>query len=80
MVVAENEQLTIYEIEEFYKKVSQEFKENEIVELDLSKVVKIDLSLVQLLLSAQKSEKKVSVKLSDEAKETLKEFGVSIKD
>jgi len=80
MVVVENEQLTIYEIEKFYKKILQEFRENEVVEVDLSKVTKIDLSLIQLLLSLKKSEKKVLVKLSDNAKEMLKEFGVSIKD
>ena len=80
MVVVENEQLTIYEIEKFYKKILQEFRENEVVEVDLSKVTKIDLSLIQLLLSLKKSEKKVSLKLSDNAKEILKEFGVSIKD
>ena len=80
MVVVENEQLTIYEIEKFYKKILQEFRENEAVEIDLSKVKKVDLSLIQLLLSLKKSEKKVSLKLSDNAKEMLKEFGVSIKD
>ena len=80
MVVVENEQLTIYEIEKFYKKILQEFRENEAVEIDLSKVKKVDLSLIQLLLSLKKSEKKVSLKLSNEVKDILKEFGVLIKD
>ena len=80
MVVVENEQLTIYEIEQFYKKILQEFRENEAVEIDLSKVKKVDLSLIQLLLSLKKSEKKVSLKLSNEVKDILKEFGVLIKD
>ena len=75
MIAVEKEQLTIYEVEEFYKKVLRKYQDSEKIEIDLSRVKKIDLSFIQLLLSSKKSCKTFKLKLSNEIAELLNEYG-----
>ena len=51
----ESENFTIYEIEELKDKFFEEFQLDEDIQIDLSNVVKIDMTAIQLLLSLKKS-------------------------
>lgn len=51
----ESENFTIYEVEELKNKFLEEFNSNENIEIDLSGVLKIDMTAIQLLLSLKKS-------------------------
>ena len=53
MKIDKNE-LTIYEVETFYKELLAEFDKGDIT-VDISNLNKIDMSAIQLLLSAKKS-------------------------
>ncbi len=53
MLLDQNE-LTIYDVDSFLSLLLQEFEKDEI-ELDFQNVNKIDMSFIQLLVSAQKS-------------------------
>jgi len=50
----EQDELTIYEVEDLYKELLDEFLKGDVV-VDISGVNKVDMSVVQLLLSAKKS-------------------------
>ena len=63
-----NDELTIYSIEDIYKRISTSIKKYDEIEFDLSNVSNIDLTFVQLIISLKKSGKKVdlNVKLTPE--------------
>ena len=50
----EKDELNIYEVEALYQELLDEFKNNSI-SIDMQKVNKIDMSVIQLFISAQKS-------------------------
>jgi len=50
----EKDELTIYEIEAFHKELLNEFEKGDI-SIEISSLNKIDMSVIQLLLSAKKS-------------------------
>ena len=50
----DKDELTIYEIETFYKELLDEFNKGDVV-VDISSLNKIDMSAIQLLLSVKKS-------------------------
>ena len=50
----DTEELTIYEIESFHKELLDEFEKGN-VSIDISTLNKIDMSAIQLLISAKKS-------------------------
>ncbi len=51
----ESENFTIYEVEEIKDKFLEEFNIYKDIEIDLSNVIKIDMTAIQLLLSLKKS-------------------------
>lgn len=51
----ESENFTIYEIKELKDKLLEEFQQSEDIQIDLSNVIKIDMTAIQLLLSLKKS-------------------------
>lgn len=55
----DKDELTIYEIEDFHKELLAEFSKGDVT-VDISSVNKIDMSVIQLLLSAKKSCKEAS--------------------
>ena len=50
----DTDELTIYEVESLHKSLLQEFKKGDIF-IDISSVNKVDMSVIQLFLSAKKS-------------------------
>jgi len=50
----EKDELSIYEVESLYKDLLDEFKKDEVI-IDMSSVNKIDMSIIQLFVSLQKS-------------------------
>ena len=50
----ESENFTIYEIKELKDKLLEEFQQSEDIQIDLSNVIKIDMTAIQLLLSLKK--------------------------
>ncbi|MDQ7067017.1 MAG: STAS domain-containing protein [Sulfurimonas sp.] len=67
----EQEELSIYEVEELHKNI---LAQKEKIVIDMSRVKKIDMSIVQLFVSAQKSVSDGSFELqniSDEVKQIL---------
>jgi len=58
-MVIEKTELSIYDAQEIHAQLLDEFN-NESVMIDLDSVHKIDMSIIQLLVSAQKSAKKSS--------------------
>ena len=50
----ERDELTIYEVESFHKELLEEFEKGD-VSVDIGSLNKIDMSIIQLLLSAKKS-------------------------
>jgi len=50
----EKDELNIYEVEALHQELLNEFKSNSII-IDMQKVNKIDMSVIQLFVSAQKS-------------------------
>jgi len=56
MVIKKTE-LSIYDVEELYTQLVDEFDSDSVV-IDLESVHKIDMSIIQLFVSAQKSAKK----------------------
>jgi len=57
MVIKKTE-LSIYDVEELYTQLVDEFDSDSVV-IDLESVHKIDMSIIQLFVSAQKSAKKI---------------------
>ena len=55
----DKDELTIYEVETFHKELLAEFDKGDVT-VDISNVNKIDMSVIQLLLSAKKSCKEAS--------------------
>lgn len=50
----EKDELTIYDVENLYKELSDEFKKADLL-VDMANVNRIDMSIIQLFLSIQKS-------------------------
>jgi anti-anti-sigma factor len=50
----EKDELNIYEVESLHQELLDEFKSDAII-IDMQKVNKIDMSVIQLLISTQKS-------------------------
>jgi len=50
----EKDELSIYDVENLYKELLDEFKKADLV-VDMANVKKIDMSIIQLFLSLQKS-------------------------
>ena len=50
----ETDELTIYEVESLHKDLLQEFEKGDLL-LDLSDVSRVDMSVIQLFISAKKS-------------------------
>jgi len=60
----EQEKLTIYEVEEFHKELVLLYdKAEDSLTLDFKSVEKVDMTAIQLLLSAQKSFEKKSLEM-----------------
>ena len=55
----EQDELTIYEVEGFHKELLAEFDKGDLT-IDMSNLNKIDMSIIQLLLSAKKSSQESS--------------------
>ncbi len=75
-MVIEKTELSIYDVQEIHTQLLDEFN-NESVVIDLDSVHKIDMSIIQLLVSAQKSAKKSSKtfklqNINSEVKDILK--------
>jgi anti-anti-sigma regulatory factor len=77
------EELTIYEIDSFHKKVLKEIQNSKSsFTLNFASVKKIDLNVIQLLLSIKKycDEKNINLKLTNieakQVKQTFKIFNV----
>ena len=62
MMVIEKNEVDIYDVEALYTQLLDEFKKGDIV-IDMSNVNKVDMSVIQLFISAKKS-----------SKESLKKF------
>ncbi len=79
----EHEKLTIYEVEEFHKEliVLCNNAQSSLV-LDLGSVEKIDMTAIQLLLSAQKSceKKSFDLILKNVSSEVVETFGIACCD
>jgi len=58
-MVIEKDEVTIYDVETIHKEILKEFEEGSI-SIDMAKVTKVDMSMIQLFVSAQKSAKKAS--------------------
>ena len=50
----EKDELNIYEVESIYQELLDEFKSDSVI-IDMKSVNKIDMSIIQLFISAQKS-------------------------
>jgi len=50
----EKDELTIYEVENFHNALLDEFTKGDVI-VDITNVNKVDMSVIQLLLSAKKS-------------------------
>ena len=50
----EKDELTIYEVENFHNELLDEFSKGDVI-VDIASVNKVDMSVIQLLLSAKKS-------------------------
>ena len=75
-MISEKEELNIYEVESFHQELLQEFA-NEKMIIDMKNVNKVDMSVIQLLVSAQKSCEESSKKfelqnVNDEVVQILK--------
>ena len=55
----EKDELNIYEVEALHQELLDEFKSDSII-IDMQKVNKIDMSVIQLFISAQKSSQESS--------------------
>jgi len=79
-MVFEFEELDVYNIQKSYEKLLDEAKKDDEIVLDFEKVLKIDLSYIQLLLSLKKYCDKNNKKLifkninSNKLKQTIKLF------
>lgn len=58
-MIIEKDELTIYEVESLYQELLREF-EGDLVSIDMKNVNKIDMSIIQLFVSTQKSCKESS--------------------
>ena len=72
----EKDELTIYEVEALHKELLEEFKKDE-VSIDMSGVNKVDMSVIQLFVSLQKSCNEVEkhfelTDVSEEVRDTFK--------
>ncbi|WP_457749560.1 STAS domain-containing protein [Sulfurimonas sp.] len=56
-------ELTIYEVESLHKSLLDEFSEDNLV-LDMQNVNRVDMSVIQLFISAQKTAKESSKKFA----------------
>lgn len=65
------EKLTIYEVESFYTQLKEWAHNDSTLELDMSKIHKIDFAAIQLLVSAFKS---IDLKLSNVSTNVNKQF------
>lgn len=59
MMKIEKDELSIYEVENLHKELLKEFEKGDVV-LDMANVNKVDMSIIQLFLSIQKSSLKSS--------------------
>ena len=50
----DKDELTIYEVESLHQTLIKEFNEGDVI-LDMQKVNKVDMSIIQLFISTQKS-------------------------
>ncbi len=75
MIKIDKNELTIYEVESLYKDLLQELKNDDII-VDMSNVNKVDMSVIQLFISAKKScfESSKNFQLTNVAEEVLKIF------
>ncbi len=81
-MIIKKDELSIYDVEELQKELIAEFNNGSVL-IDMNKVNKIDMSVIQLFVSAQKSCKKasksfelknISKKISDILKSCACEF------
>jgi len=75
-MVIEKDEVTIYDVETIYKEILKEYESDSVV-VDLNGVNKLDMGIIQLFVSLQKSCKKDSKKFelkncSSEVAEILK--------
>ncbi|MEN4054033.1 STAS domain-containing protein [Sulfurimonas sp. NWX79] len=75
----EQDELSIYEVENLHKAILAEFEQENII-VDMTNVNKVDMSVIQLFLSAQKSTLEESksfelINLSQEVKEIIQNAG-----
>jgi len=60
-MVIEKDEVTIYDVETIYKKILKEYESDSVV-IDLNGVNRLDMSIIQLFVSLQKSCKEDSKK------------------